>query len=412
MQKPPREKSGMAFTSWNPSRSLLNAGFFLLLALSALTAATTQEVSIRSPELLYSDDPGLDAEVLRDVILRELSRQLEEDGRSPEVLPRDAGLNDARTETVLVPEFGIAEGRLYLSLTVRTRDTGATVGGAAGQSALDVGVFNQVSRLYRSIRPSLEEAIAEAGRPPAERGSVAPEILTSLRLESPQDEVEVRRLGGEVLGVTENGVIEVDYLVLGPSDELPLRLSRRGFYPRELTIQVDPDRGQTIELPALTRATRTATYLLWSPQQVLGLGLGGRYYLQPDLSFFQAEGVFNLQKDFDSDAGGSSTHVDARLSGGRYLLFDYASWFRFSLEAALGLIYSGFPGRDFDAYWDPYVTPLALSLEANGTHISIFARFESRFALGGSRAVFEPGFIEVSGQDLPIIATIGVLSKW
>ncbi len=410
----------MASTLWNRSRSQSCIAFLLWLLLAGVVAvpgAAEEHVGILPPVVLYNDDPNFDTDLIRDVIVRELGRQLSQDRVEYRVLLEGASAETSSVDAVIVPEVGIAEGRLYLSLTVMDSTTGATVAGAAARSAVDVGFFNEVARLYRQVKPQLvgdslpgnDDGSADGGP----EGPSAPSLVAGLRFFGPQDGVHIRRQDGRLLGITENGKAMVDYVVVGSSERLPLVLEKPGFYREELTVELDSGRrGDAIELPSLDRASRVATYAAWSPQQVVGLALGGRYYLQPDLSFAQFEGYFNLQKDFTVDGNGSSTHIDGRLSGGRYFLFGYSSWFRASLEAAFGLIYTSFPGREVEAYIDPYVTPLALALEANGSNLSVFARFESRFALSGPRAVFPKGIIEVPGQDLPVIATIGVLSKW
>ncbi len=374
-------------------------------------------MSLLRPVLLYNDDPSVETKLIEDVVLRELERRLSEDQIEYLLLDEVSSTEDSPVETVLVSEFGIAEDRLYLSLTLRDSDTGATLAGAAGRSSLDIGLFNQVARLYGEINPRVAMEDSPVGDEAAEEeepAEEAPTLVAGVRFLSPQDGVEVRRGGdGQLLGITDGGEVIADYLVLGASEELPLLLERPGFYPKEITVEVDPeDRSDPILLPPLDRATRVATYLGWSPQQVLGLSLGGRYYLQPDLSFLQLEVLYHLQRDFSVEATGSSSHFDTRLAGGRYLLLGYSSWFRVSLEAAAGLIYTSFPAKEIEAYVDPYVVPLALSLEANGSNVSVFARFETRFALSGAKAFFPRGVIEVPGQDLPIVATLGVLSKW
>ncbi len=411
----------MASTLWNRSRSRSYLPILLWLLFAGVIAVPVvaqAEVGILPPVFLYNDDPTLDTEPIRNVILRELGRQLSQDQVDYIVLGNNVSVENAAVELVIVPEVGIAEERLYLSLTIKDGTTAATVAGAAAQSALDVGFFNQVARLYRQVSPRIlsNRGLETDGSMEDEDGeeeTSTPTLVAGLRFVGPQDGVLIRQPDGRLLGVTEDGEAVADYVVLGGRERLPLVLESRGFYSKEFTVELGPDRrGQAVELPSLDRASRVATYVAWSPQQVTGLALGGRYYLQPDLSFLQLEGHFHLQKDFTVEAAGSSSHLDGRIAGGRYVVFDYLSWFRASLEAAFGLIYTSFPGRDLDAYIDPYLVPLALSLEANGSNLSVFARFEARFALSGARGVFPRGIIEVPGQDLPVIATIGVLSKW
>ncbi|MFP4430003.1 MAG: hypothetical protein ACOCW6_03155 [Spirochaetota bacterium] len=407
----------MASTSWTRSRGLpfFHAFLHLSFALGITLSASSQELALPRPVLLYNDDPSVDTKPIEDVVLRELERRLSEDQIEYLVLDDGFSTEDTPAETILVSEFGIAEDRLYLFLTLRSFDTGATLGGAAGRFTVDIGLFNQVARLYEEINPRVALQSSPAGdetaaAEPAEEG---PSLVSAVRFVSPQDGVEVRRGGdGQLLGITDGGEVVTDYLVLGAGEELPLLLERRGFYPKEITVKLGPTREDPIVLPALDRATRVATYLGWSPQQVLGLSLGARYYLQPDVSFLQLEALYHLQRDFNAESTGSSSHFDTRLAGGRYLLLGYSSWFRVSLEAAVGVIYTSFPAKELEAYIDPYVTPVALSLEANGSNVSVFARFETRFALSGAKAFFPPGVIEVPGQDLPIISTLGVLSKW
>lgn len=408
----------MASTSWTRSRGRPFSHVFpyLLFALGVTFSSSAQEVAVPPPALLYNDDSSVDTNPIQDVILRELERQLSEEMIDHVVLTGSSSVGGVSADTILLSEFGIAEDRIYLSLVIQDAQTGGTVGGAAGWSALDIGLFNQVARLYREISPLLllpgytgsrEERVPD---PPT---SEAPRLVGGLRFVSSQDGVVVRRPDGQLLGVTEDGELVAEHLVIGASDRLPLVLERPGFYSRSLTVEIDPqDRVHPIELPDLDRATRVATYLGWTPQQVLGLALGGRYYLQPDQSFFQLELLYHLQKDFQGAATGGTSHFDTRLAGGRYFLFDYSFWFRVSLEGAFGVIYTTFPGREVEAYVDPYVVPIALSLEANGRHVAVFARFETRFALSGGRAFFPRGIVEIPGQELPIFATLGVLSKW
>jgi len=121
--------------------------------------------------------------------------------------------------------------------------------------------------------------------------------VRKVTLFSPDEDMEVSLAGGRRVGRVSNGRLVLPFIPFKIGSELILEKRKEGFYTDEERVVLE-EGSQEIELRPLRKKTRLATEIHWTYGQLLGMGIGQRYYLKPDYWFLSGEFYYYIQQSF------------------------------------------------------------------------------------------------------------------
>ncbi len=239
-------------------------------------------------------------------------------------------------------------------------------------------------------------------------GPVPPELASrvhDLTLRSVDEGAEVL-IGGRPIATVAQGRAVLPTATGGL--RLTVETRKPGFQPRSQKIRVAPGAGETA-LGPMWPETRWAAEAVYTTGQIVGLGLGVRYYLEPDRLFVSGDSYFYLQSNFAPEAS-PVFHDDIRFLVGRYLFLGPYSPFRVGLAAGFGGIVTIFAERDAGDAVDLYVSPANLWLEWNTRKWAVYFRVEGKYAIEDSSDLLPRGWLQI--QDMGPPMSVGLVYKW
>jgi len=189
--------------------------------------------------------------------------------------------------------------------------------------------------------------------------------------------------------------------------EVTVEGRKPGFHPRSQRVRVAVDTETTLR--PLRSETRWGAELLYTSGQLVGLGLGLRYYFEPDKTFLSCDDYFYVQSTF-TDRASAVFHDDVRFLIGRYLFLGPYSPVRLGLAAGVGGIVTVFADRGVGDSFDAYLSPVNLWVEWNTRRWSVYWRVEGKYAVETGSSLLDRGWLEIPQAGPPM--TAGVVYKW
>jgi hypothetical protein len=301
-------------------------------------------------------------------------------------------------DLAITGSYRIEENRIVLELRVYDAKQDRLIASAVRSGRTGLAVANLVNEAVVDAL-SLVEPAAQPVPPELEAR------VHGFTLRSADEGAEIL-VGGRPIATVEQGraVVPTATGNIG----LTVETRKAGFQTRSQKVRVPREAGETALRP-LWPETRWAVEAICTTGQVLGLGLGGRYYLQPDSLFVSGDNYFYIQDNFASEAS-AVLHDDVRFLVGRYFFFGPYSPFRVGLAAGFGGIATFFPGSGASGAFDFYVSPANLWLEWNTRAWSVYWRVEGKYALDDSSDLLARGWLELRDMGPPM--SLGVVYKW
>ncbi len=262
-----------------------------------------------------------------------------------------------------------------------------------------LAVYNLVSDAMLEAQVPLTEWLASA----AERESGVAPRARMLSLMSPDEGSDIFVAGRHVTTIIDGRGL----LPSATADSVLFLESRKaGFHARSQRIKVPGGGPAEARLEPMVPQTRWAGEAMYTSGQLVGVGLGARYYISPDKLYLSGDTYLYAQSTFSGDS--TVFHGDLRFLAGRYLFLGPYSPVRMGFAAGFGGIFSFSTDRGAGSALDVYVSPANLWIEWNRRRWSVYGRIEGKYA-GGSGFLPE-GWLEVGGGGPPM--TIGVVYKW
>lgn len=371
------------------------AAILALIALQALLAALPGAAQDQAVAACLFPTVGLTPESgdLLEVVGRALSHNLQQLGIL--ILPEETwrqGLGNTAPEALLngrvaaevasragarmavVSLIHVEDRQLSMSIKAVDARSGRVVSSVYATTLVGVAVHNRIGEAVQRLTPQLQSFLD-----PEQRGEeVAPFVIEAALL-SDLDGIRISLGGVEPVGQIAGGRLTLPFALYPSGTRLEVLQEKEGYHPARETIVLEQVRSE-VPLRPLWRHTRHSVHLSWTTGQILGMGLGYRYYLRPDYLFLAAENAFYLQPAPVPGAEGLAFHDDLGFLAGRYLLSPHDSPVRFALAAGLGLILtkSAAPGW----FTDWYLNLMSLNLEYNRRLYTFGLRGDLKVTLG------------------------------
>jgi hypothetical protein len=255
--------------------------------------------------------------------------------------------------------------------------SGRVVSSVYSTTLVGVAVHNRITDAVSRLTPQLESFL----RPEEQGADLAPFVVEATLL-SELDGTRLSLGGVEPVGEISNGRLTLPFSLYPVGTRLEVVGEKEGYHTRSEEIVLDGPRSEA-RLEPLWRETRRSVHLSWTTGQVLGLGVGYRHYLKPDLLFVAGETYMYFQPAAPADAGGLAFHDDLGVLVGRYLFSRYDARTRFALGAGLGVVLTktGSPGL----FTDWYLDLVSANLEWNLRRYTIGLRSDAKATLGIGR---------------------------
>ena len=313
--------------------------------------------------------------------------------------------------TIVVGSTAFVERR-ELVMTFRAIDVASErlIEAAFSPTLVGVTVHNRIDEAVSELARRLEEFLAN----PEERASIAPFAL-SVSLYGAPEGMAVSYPGSEPLGRIEGGELVLPFEPYPVGSRLLLEKTHPDYHPDEETVQLTAPRNR-FDLDPLWKKTRWAGEAYWTTGQLAGLGLGVRYYFDPDYWFVAGGNYFYMQPSPYENAN-PTAHNDLEAWTGRYILFDHDSRFRLGVGAGLGLILTRVAEAENALFTDFYLNLLSLWAEYNTYRWTYFLRMSGKVSLGIGNHLLGAGYMSVYNptsdeeSEMPAI-TIGVGRKF
>ena len=311
-------------------------------------------------------------------------------------------LETARGEaaTIVVGSSAYVQRR-ELVMTFRAIDVASErlIAATFTPTLVGVTVHNRIDEAVTQLAARLEEFLAN----PEERASIAPFAL-SVTVQGSPEEMEVSFPGEEPLGRLEDGELTFPFEPYPVGSRLLLEKSHPDYHDELESVQLNAP-VNNIELDPLWKKTRWAGELSWTYGQLAGLGVGARYFFDPDYWFVSGENYFYLQPSPYENAN-TTYHNDLFFWTGRYLFFDYDSPFRLGMGIGLGLILTRVADADRALFTDFYLNLANLWIEYNTPTWTYSFRVGTKISMGIGNNLLETGYVSVTdpseeGPELP-----------
>ena len=265
-----------------------------------------------------------------------------------------------------------------------------------------LSIYNLVNEAVLAIQPAIEAdavSLRDLIRPSDPR-------LARVELLSDDEGAEVSYAGGKPAGRIVDGRME---LTAARGRELVLEVRKKGFHPGRAAIAVADEPTQSHVLPPLVRATVWAAELSYTLGQMLGVGMGARYYPLPDRLFIGLRDYLYVQHEFERQSR-PVLHNDTELLVGVYPLTEPDSLFRFGVSTGLGVIVTGFSAPDMPVFTDVYWNVLSGWLEINLRDWAFSLRVDGKYGLDIGENVLAGQWYLVEDSVPPL--SLGVARKW
>lgn len=415
-----RDRARLRVSPWALAILFLAGSVLAPVAVGAQTAGGGAGVPVRAFYVpttpLNNDEESLRfAGIIDEALRRELGllglELVDAEPGEPVSLGASVAQGREAQATIVVGSTALVERR-ELVMTFRVIDVASErlIEAAFSPTLVGVTVHNRIDEAVTDLARRLEEFLAN----PEERASIAPFAL-SVTLYGAPEGMAVSYPGGEPLGRIENGELTLPFEPYPVGSRLLLEKTHPGYHSDEETVELSSPRN-SFDLEPLWKETIWAGELFWTTGQLAGLGVGVRYYLQPDYWFLAGENYFYMQLSPYENVN-PVAHNDIQAWTGRYLLFDYDSSFRMGVGAGLGLVLT----RVFEAenflFTDFYLNLLTIWLEYNTRSWTYFFRMSNKISLGIGNHLLGAGYMSVydptsDGEfEMPAM-TIGVGRKF
>ena len=278
------------------------------------------------------------------------------------------------------------------------------IGAVLNSGRLNLSIYNLINRAVGEIVPRMQ-VIKE----PVNEIAAVRDQVRKVTLFSPDEDMEVSLAGGRRVGRVSNGRLVLPFIPFKIGSELILEKRKEGFYTDEERVVLE-EGSQEIELRPLRKKTRLATEIHWTYGQLLGMGIGQRYYLKPDYWFLSGEFYYYIQQSFMENSR-PVFHYDLKFLFGGYPFIPASFRFRIGLCSGIGGIITSYSVPGMPDNRDIYLNVLNIWLEWNfSKRLVLFLRAEGKYALGLENGLLNRGWLMVGDHFPPI--TLGLVRKW
>jgi hypothetical protein len=276
-----------------------------------------------------------------------------------------------------------------------------------------LSIYNLVNQLLQSMLIEMKARYfvkAAKNQKPADSNNTTSEnetiFIEHLTLRSDLDGMQILLPGKVLLGEMTDGELETD-LPFPIHSQLIIEKQKDGYHSQREKLSIKKEVQESYILP-INKKNHYALEFNSTAGQLLGLGLGFRYYLNPDYFFISAEDYFFVQHTLHADDK-PVFHNDIKLLTGHYL-WGANAIFRIAISAGVGDIVTFFSVDGLKPKNDVYLNVLNIHFELNFSDWSFYLREELKYALGiGDNALGRNWLFITDG--LPIL-TVGILGKW
>ncbi len=278
------------------------------------------------------------------------------------------------------------------------------LGAALKTGRLNLSIYNLINRVVGEILPRIRVI-----RKPVNEIAAVRDQVRKITLLSPDEDMEVSLAGERRVGRVVNSRLVLPFIPFKISSELILEKRKKGYYPDEERVVLEEE-SLEIELRPLRKQTRLATEMYWTYGQLLGIGLGQRYYLKPDYWFLSGEFYYYIQHSFVENSRPVS-HYDLKFLFGGYPFTPVGSRFRIGLSSGIGGIMTSYSVPGMPVNRDIYLNVLNIWLEWNlGSKWTLLLRQEGKYSLGLEGGLLGRGWLMVGDHFPPL--TLGLVRKW
>ncbi len=295
--------------------------------------------------------------------------------------------------TIVIGSTAAVERR-ELVMTFRVIDvaTERLIEASFSPTLVGVTVHNRIDEAVADLAARLEEFLAT----PEERPAIAPFALSVTLLGSPEG-MEISYPGEEPLGIIQNGELTLPFEPFPVGSRLLLEKTHPDYHSDEAVIHLTAPRNN-IELDPLWKKTRWSGDVVWTYGQLAGLGLGARYFFDPDYWFVAGENYFYVQPS-PYDNANTTYHNDLSFWTGRYLFFDFDSPFRMGMGIGLGMILTRVADSDRTLFTDFYLNLANFWMEYNTPKWTYFVRVATKISTGIGNNLLDTGYVSVTAPD-------------
>jgi hypothetical protein len=334
---------------------------------------------------------------------RGIQRKLELSDRSLVLGGNAMALADASGADLAVTGFyRVEQDRILIEVKCYSVRQKRLIAGFLERGRLGLSLYNLINDAVLSIQPGIEAdlvSLQELIKPRDPR-------LARVELLSEDEGAEIFYGGESLAGTIVSGRLEV---VSAKGRSLILEIRKDGFHTARVELELGDEQRQSHRLPPLIKATTWASEVSYTAGQMLGLGMGVRYYFIPDTMFVGLRDYLYIQHEFDGQSH-PLLHNDTQLVVGSYLLFGPESRFRLGISTGFGVIVTGFSAPDLPTYTDFYFNAMNGWLEINLSDWAIFLQVEGKFGMDIGDNLLAGQWYLVDESIPPL--TLGVVKKW
>lgn len=294
--------------------------------------------------------------------------------------------------------------RLHVAITVRDPGEGTRIAGALAAARGNITLYSSVDEVLDALEPAIERYFARTADPD---GSPRPVVLVD-ELVLPAASRDIPQLQYTELnyGTVLPGTGE---FVLARDVTLPIRVTRAGYYPREMLL---PITGARPELPEvqLQRQRRFGAQLHYGYPRLLGASLGGRYYVVPDRTYLGVETGIHMSGFFGTTPT-QLVHLDPRLLFGFLPLGARDRLIQPVASTGVGLVVTFLtPGDDpIPPYVDWYWNVVNLGAEFGRQLLRFYFRVGISYYMETDRGIWEKG---INPDKLAPETILGTVLRW
>jgi hypothetical protein len=296
-------------------------------------------------------------------------------------------------------------GTLVLQLSVADLPAHAVVAAevlSLYEGLTAVGPINEVAAAVTRKTAAYWKLVKDSPLP------VAP-VEDALVFQSPDEGAELFWQGHESIGKITDGALTAPYYPFPSNAVLTIITEKAGMRTKTTEVQLDPS-AASYTLPAMDELRLKEWHSFVQAGRLLGLGTEYRDYFLPEWAFWSAEVYPWVQYRPDVPRSRPVLHLDVAGSVGTWLYFDADSWFRFGVQASLGLNQtvtssSAAPGWYLDA-----VVPLGIVMEWNLLGITLENRVQGLYSLGLPTGLVGQRWMLIN-STWPLLS-VGTLWRW
>lgn len=297
--------------------------------------------------------------------------------------------------------YRVEDSRISIDIKFYDVKEGRLIASAARSGRTGLAVYNLVSE-------AVLEVVSLPGKPlaPVPSGLLPPdEGVRMLAVTSVDEGAEVLVAGRPATTISEGRgqipTVTTDF-------DATIESRKSGYHTRAQRVRVRGEEAE-IRLRPLWTETRWAGEVLYTSGQLVGLGLGARYYFAPDRFFVSGDNYFYVQSALDG-SDSPVFHDDLRFLAGWYPFLGPYAPVRVGVAVGVGGIVTVFSDRETAGGFDPYLSPANLWIEWNTRRWSLYWRVEGKYAAGAGGGLLERGWLELPDMGPPM--TVGVVYKW